>query len=218
MEQIDIFGEARKKQSGTTKKKDEKEVVYVDGLEDTLLELENLKAQMSDLEAQLKSISDIIKNISKEKFVELYQKNKINPNTFYIKDGRGCVMVIPMDRYITIKDESRVDDLIEKYGEDSVTIDEKFYFNNDVLDRNMRVIQELISESKDISNDDKKNLLLPERKFSITKGFIDKLGRFGDEIQNVVDDIQPVISLKDCGGKMAEGGEVADDFIGFIYE
>lgn len=215
-EVIDIFGAAKSKPAAA--KRDDKEVVVVEGLEKSLLELDSLKAQISDLEAQLASVMDEVKNVSKEKFAELYLANKSNPNTFLIKDGAGCVMVIPMDRYISIKDEDRLNDLIDKYGEESVTIDEKFYFNNAVLERNMDAIQKLISESKSISDDDKRNLLVKEVKYSIRKGFIDKLAKYGKNIEYVIDDIQPVITLKNCG-KMEEGGAVEPTaVIGFIYE
>lgn len=217
MAKIDVFGAAKSKSTGASSKKDDKEVVVIDGLEERLLEFDFLKAQISDLEAQLGAVTDEIKEISKEKFVELYKAKKSNPNTFLIKDGNGCVMVIPMDRYISIKDEDRLNDLIEKYGEDSVTIDEKFFFNNDVLERNMDAIQKLIANSKSISDDDKRNLLSREVKYSVRKGLIDRLLQIDANIENIVDDIQPIITLKNCG-KMEDGGTLGADVIGFVYE
>jgi hypothetical protein len=215
-EKIDIFGSAKVKIKGS-KPKDDKEVVYIDGLEPKLLELEFLKAQIKDLEAQLVGVADEIKNISKEKFVELYKIKKSNPNTFLIKDGEGCVMVIPTDRYISIKDEDRVNQLIEEYGDDIITTDGQWVFNSEVLKRNIDAIKQLLMDAKNISNEDKKNLLVNEKSYSISKGYIDKLAQYGSKIGTVLDDIQPVINLKNCGGKMEEGGMMGDDFIGNVY-
>ena len=218
-ERISIFDSARAKVSSVSKSsKDDKEVVYIDGLESKLLELEFLKAQVKDLSAQEKAVNDEIKDISREKFVELYQANKENPNTFLIKDGQGCVMVIPTDSYKKIEDKDRANQLIEEYGEDVITIEEKYYFNPKVLERNMAAVEKLIMDAKTISDDDKRNLLLPDIKYSITKGYIDKLSQYGSKMQTVIDDIQPTIALKNCGGRMEEGGMMGDDFMGNVYD
>ena len=162
---ISIFGEAKNKAGVKAKStKDDKEVVYIDGLEPKLLELEFLKAQVKDLTAQEKAVNDEIKEISREKFIALYKENKENPNTFLIKDGEGCVMVIPTDSYKKIEDRDRANQLIEEYGEDVITIEEKYYFNTKVLERNMAAVEKLIMDAKTISDDDKRNLLLPDIK------------------------------------------------------
>jgi hypothetical protein len=170
---VSIFDSAKSKPKATSSAKD-KEVVTVRGLETTLLEFQFLKEQIADDEAKLAAVTDEIKQISKEKFVELYKQKKTNPNSFYIKDGSGCVMVIPTDRYISIKEEDRADELIEKYGDEAVTIDEKYYFNPEVLERNMAAIEKLIKDAKTISDADKQDLLIREVKYSISKGFIDR--------------------------------------------
>jgi hypothetical protein len=82
----------------------------------------------------------------------------------------------------------------------------------------MSAIEKLIMDAKTISDDDKRNLLVKEVKYSISKGYIDKLAVYGNKIETVIDDIQPIITLKNCGGKMEEGGELDSDFIATIYE
>jgi hypothetical protein len=216
MAKIDPFGSAKSKSSGSTKSSD-METVEVSGLEEKLLELDALQAQEKDVKAQLEAVKDEITEVSKQKFVELYLKNKQNPKTFLIKDGEGCVMVIPNDKYIVIKDESQADELIQKYGEEVVNIEEKYIFNTEVLERNMETISKLIASAKGISDDDKRNLLVKEVKYKIEKGTINNLAKYGKKLQKVIDEIQPVISVKNCGSRMEDGGEVSEDVIGLIY-
>ena len=213
---INIFDSAKGKPKPSSSAKD-KPTVEVDGIEGQLNELQNLKTQIANLETQLDVVTDEIKTIAKEKFVELYLEKGRNPNTFLLKDGSGCVMVIPTDKYISIKDEDRANQLIETYGEDIVTIDEKYYFNPEVLERNMKAIEKLIRDAKGISDADKQNLLIREVKYSVTKGTIDELADYGEDMESVINDIQPIITLKNCGGKMAEGG-TDGEFIANIYE
>lgn len=213
---INIFDSAKGKPKPSSSAKD-KPTVEVDGIEGQLNELQNLKTQIANLETQLDVVTDEIKTIAKEKFVELYLEKGRNPNTFLLKDGSGCVMVIPTDKYISIKDEDRANQLIETYGEDIVTIDEKYYFNPEVLERNMKAIEKLIRDAKGISDADKQNLLVREVKYSVTKGTIDELADYGEDMESVINDIQPIITLKNCGGKMAEGG-TDGEFIANIYE
>ena len=214
-EKISIFG---KKPIAATPKKTDKTIVNVDGLEEKLLEFDFMKSQMEDLKAQLEAVTDEIKDISKEKFIELYTNKRTNPNTFLIKDGEGCVMVIPQDRYTKIKEEERAEYLKSQYGDEVITEDIKYVFNNEVLERNMKAIETLISNAKNISDYDKKNLITPIIEYSVAKGFIDKIYEYED-MGKVLDDIQPVIALKNCGGKMELGGETSsDDFIANIYE
>jgi hypothetical protein len=213
---INIFDSAKGKPKPSSSAKD-KPTVEVDGIEAQLNELQNLKTQIANLETELDVVTDEIKTIAKEKFVELYLENGRNPNTFLLKDGSGCVMVIPTDKYISIKDEDRANQLIETYGEDIVTIDEKYYFNPEVLERNMKAIEKLIRDAKSISDADKQNLLIREVKYSVTKGTIDELYDYGEAMEAVINDIQPIITLKNCGGKMAEGG-TDGEFIANVYD
>jgi len=213
---INIFDSAKGKPKPSSSAK-EKPMVEVDGIEAQLNELQNLKTQIANLETELDVVTDEIKTIAKEKFVELYLENGRNPNTFLLKDGSGCVMVIPTDKYISIKDEDRANQLIETYGEDIVTIDEKYYFNPEVLERNMKAIEKLIRDAKSISDADKQNLLIREVKYSVTKGTIDELYDYGEDMEAVINDIQPIITLKNCGGKMAEGG-TDGEFIANVYD
>ncbi|MEI7960722.1 MAG: hypothetical protein WCI04_00140 [archaeon] len=214
-EGVDIFGSAKPKGKSSSAKSD-KTVVEVKGLEKKLLEHQWLSGEQANLKTQIDIVKDELKQIGLEKYVELYKENKSNPNTFLLQDGEGCVMFMPTDKYITI-DEGRAEELIERYGEDAVTVDEKFSFDSKYLERNLEAIKKLLRETKTISDEDKKNLLVKEVKYSVSKGTIDKLYQYGSKMASVLDDVQPVIALKNCGGKMEKGGNM-DDLIGYVYE
>jgi hypothetical protein len=81
----------------------------------------------------------------------------------------------------------------------------------------METISKLLASAKGISDDDKRNLLVKEVKYKIEKGTINNLAKYGKKLQTVIDEIQPVISLKNCGSRMEYGGEVSEDVIGLIY-
>ena len=59
-------------------------------LEKKLNEYEFLKRQIETLKAKYEGVYEVIKQVGKEKFIELYIKNRSNPNSFLIKDGDGC--------------------------------------------------------------------------------------------------------------------------------
>lgn len=213
-EKKSLFGAAKPKPAARAKKED-KEIVVVPDMEQKLKDLQEFKAQISDLEALVGGITDELKTVAWDKFVELYVRDKANPNTFLIKDGTGCIMVLPTDKYISIKDEERADKLEKEYG-NIITRDEKFYFDPAVLERNMETINKLLMDSPDITDDDKDNLLRKEVKLSIKKGTIDDLAKYGDKIGTILADIQPIMQLKNCGGAMAEGGDLEDGEV--IYD
>ena len=215
---VNIFEAAQSKPKAASKTKS-KEIVSVKGLETKLLEFDFLKEELAETKTKLEAVTNEIKEVSKQKFIELYKEKKTNPNTFYIKDGEGCVMVIPMDSYIKIKEEDRAEELIDRYGEETITTNVRYYFNSDVLERNMDAIIKLIRDAKTISEDDKNKLLDKEVTYEIADGFIDRLLPYGKNMENVIDDVRPTIALKSCGGKMADGG-ISDEneLIAFVYD
>ncbi len=121
-------------------------------------------------------------------------------------------MVLPTDKYLSVKDEAAANAITSEIGDDAVTVSERFYFNPDVLERNQDAIETAIGDATTISDSDKAALLLKEVKYYITKGFIDKMAQYGnDKIETVMDTVQPIIQLKNCGGKMEDGGELPAD-------
>jgi hypothetical protein len=207
-----LFGGAKTKTKSAAGKKGDKIEVRVPGISDKLEAFNHLKDQIGDLEGKLKMVDGEIRELAKEKFIELYEKDGANPHTFYIVgDEGGCVMVLPTDAY---KGDMAATGLPEGDAERlkelgvGINKEERFYFNNDVLERNKAEIEKLIVGSKLISAADKENLILKEEKNTVEKGTIDKLATFGDKMREVFSYIGIVFQLKNCGSKkMGDGGE-----------
>jgi hypothetical protein len=203
-----LFG-AAKKVAKSAKKSDDKEEVIVPGLGERLEEWNTLKDTLADAEGKLKMVDGELRELSREKFVELYRENKANPGSFYLRgDKGGCMLVQPSDKYISIKSEEDADRLKEKYGDDIVETEERYYFNNAVLEKNQAAIEKAIMGSSDISDADKKNLLVKEVKNTIKKGTINELSKFGAKLPEVFLAVQPIFALKQCGTKAADGMDV----------
>ena len=201
---VDIFGDAKKKEKPKAGKL-EKITVNVPGLQDKLIARQNLKAELDDLKVLFESVQSELKEIGREKFLELYKKHGANHKSFYINDENGCVRVTPSDKYIALTEE-RAEQLIKKYGEDIVTVDTKFIFNPEVLSRNMEIIKKIIKETKEISIEDKKDLINRQDTYTVSKGAIDKLSAYDKNIVEVMADIQPIFALYDCSSPEKETG------------
>jgi hypothetical protein len=205
-----LFGGAKKETKGVSKAKD-RETVSVEGMAEKLVDFSNIKGEIADLQALSGELHDEIKNIAKDKYIELYSKNGSNPETFFIKDGDGCVMVLVTDKYKSIDGAKVAKSLIEKFGKGIVEHTEKYYFDSVVLERNRDVIEELIMGSDKISEKDKEDLIKVEESYSVKKGSIDKLKEFSEDLGYVISEIQPVFQLKNCGGKEKGMGGSLDE-------
>jgi len=191
-----LFSKAKKVTKPETKK-DDKQIVVVPGITPDLERLSELRDLVSEYTAEMKMLEGTTKELAKEKFVELYQDNG-NPGSFRLEgDKGGKILVIPMDRYITIQ-EDRADQISEQYGEELVEVKTTFAFNPDVLARNEETISKLIMTCKDITKKDKENLIVAESKFSIAKGSIKNLLKYGGKLKEVFEAINPVFQLKNC--------------------
>ena len=199
-ETTNIFG-AAKKVVKTAEKKDDKMSIVINesklpGIGDKLKKLQQLRQDAKTIEAQLKMLDADVNTIAREKFIELYQANKRNVGSFYMiaENGSKC-LVTPADAYGKV-DEDKYKDLIKKYGEDIAEETKVFLFNNDVLARNMDAISKAITESKEISDEDKANLIVQNVSYSIKKGLIERLQDFGEKMVNMFYDIKPTVQIK----------------------
>ena len=195
-----LFSKAKSTAPKTSAKKDEKVRINLNDLDffNKISTLETIQERMKSDKAQADMIADEIKDLSKEEWVRLYEKTGKNPGSIFVEsvqDGQTAqVMFVPSDKYITVTAD-RADSLIEKYGQDIVEEKTTFSFDNDMIEKYGEILSSMIMNSDEISEDDKERIIKTTTTFSVAKGTIDKMKFFGP-INEVMDEIKPVISLK----------------------
>ena len=165
---------------------------------DKVSQLEKLNDNMKRDKAKADMLSDEIRETSKQKWVELYEKTGRNPGSVMVEAKKGLdtaqTMFIPMDKYISINPD-RAQSLIDEYGSDIVEEKTTFSFDNDMIEKYGEVISRLIEESDEIDDDDKGQIIKAVQAFSIAKGTIDQLKNFG-KVSSMMEVVKPVVSLK----------------------
>jgi hypothetical protein len=120
----------------TTKGSDKKASILVKDptFFDKVQMLEKLNDNLKRDKAKADMISEEIKEISKDEWIKFYEAKGSNPGSVIIEaqegDETASVMLIPSDKYITIK-AARASELVDKYGEEIV--EEKTTFSFDTL-------------------------------------------------------------------------------------
>jgi hypothetical protein len=196
-----LFDKAKKVAPKKTAKKDDKVRVRLDNPDffGKIEKLEQLNDTLKSAKAKADMISDEIRDISKSEWVKLYGETKRNPGTIFVEavndlDDTAQVMFIPMDKYITINEE-RAEELRETYGDEIVEEETTFSFDSVMIEKYGEILSKLIEESDEIDEKDKERIIKATTKFSVAKGTLDKMVEYGD-IELVMEDIKPVVSLK----------------------
>lgn len=189
-----IFEKAKKVEP---KKVEKHEIVNLPNLEDSLLKLAELNAKIAELEAERAILDDEVREAGKEAMIALYNKRRSFPGTLKINAGSMSFQFITSDRYKKI-DEERSEELAERYGESIVEEETIFSFNTAILMKHMDHISDLLMNSKQLSAEDKENLLTSETTYNVKKGAIKELFSFKgvNTVENIIEDIMPVFSVK----------------------
>ena len=182
--------------------KDEKVRVNIDSYEDSfdkMSELAKLNEEIKTKTAMADILSQEIKEIGKTEFIRLATDTGKNPGSFMLEALKGeetaQVMFIAADKYISIKTEDEANILRDTFGEEIVTEKTEYKFNAVMLEKYSDIISELIANCEGIKEADKDKIIEASVAFSIKKGAIDEMSKYGD-IQSVVEAIRPIISLK----------------------
>lgn len=200
---MSLFKKAAKGAKTKTAKRDDKLHIKVSN-PDFFLDVsryEELQKEVKSAESEMGIIYDDLKKIGNDEWVREYQKGGKNPGSiilFQDNDETGesaRFMLQPSDKYISINSE-RADELIEKYGDDIVEETITYSFNDKMLEKYSSIIEKLIIESEDIDEEDKESIIEATAKYSIKKGTIDKLSDYSKDIEEIFEEVRPVVSIK----------------------
>ena len=165
---------------------------------DKVMKLEQLQDNMKRDKAAADMLADEIKQESKDKWVEMYDKSGRNPGSIMVEAKKGLdtaqVMFVPSDKYISVN-ANTAESLSKKYGEEIIEEKTTFSFDNDMIDQYGEVISRLIEESDEISEEDKGRIIKAVATYSITKGTIDVMKTYGP-VSQIMEEVKPVIALK----------------------
>lgn len=202
MAKTNLFSKAKKTAKKSIAKKDDKIIVTVKGKEfaEKLKKFANLKAQMDELKTEMAMTQEYVKSVGIDEYVKLVETSKVNSGSFILtSETEGRVMILPTKKYIKINEET-AEVLTETYGEDIVSETTKYGFNTDVLTRNMDAISEALLKSDALSDEDKEKLIEATTTYAVKKDTLDKVYTLskesGNSVKEVIEDIQPVIQMK----------------------
>lgn len=197
---MNLFAKAQKSQPVKKTAKDSKTRITVDTPDffENIQDLEMLSKRMKSDKAKYDLIADEVKDIARDKWADQFEVEGKNPGSVMLEsvvDGDTAqVMFIAQDKYITINEE-RANDLSEKYGDDIVTEDTTYSFDNRMIAKYGEVLSNLIMSSDEISDEDKVKIIKATTKYSVAKGTIDKLDNYGS-VNEVMTEVRPVVMLK----------------------
>lgn len=196
-----LFNKAKKTATTkTTKKEDKKTRITVEDVTffEKIQTLEMLNDRMKSDKAKADMISDEVREVSKSEWAKLYDKIGKNPGSVMVEAKNGLdtsqVMFIPQDKYISINEE-KAEFLIEEFGEEIVEEETTFAFDNAMIEKYGEILSKLIEESDEIAEADKEKIIKATTKFSVAKGTIDSLTKYGN-VNEVMEVIKPVVMLK----------------------
>ena len=197
-----LFSKAKKSAPvKDTKGKDEKVRIKIEDASffDKIQKLEVLNDQLKVAKAKADMISDELRDLAKDEWAKLYDKTGKNPGSVMLEhvnanDDTAQLMFIPQDKYISVNAD-RADELRETFGDDIVTEETTFGFDSTMIEKYGEILSRLIEECDEISAKDKEKIITAKTSFTVAKGTIDKLDKYGD-VPSVMEAVKPVVMLK----------------------
>lgn len=200
---------ATKKAKTATAKKDDKEIIKMDGTVSDAIDSYIKNKKLADEAAgEMAAASEIIKSEGGKKvwIAEMEKTGKAKESFILASQGGNSLMYVVTDAYKRSNlDEERVEYLQTTYGEGIISTDNKFIINPELIDKYGQVLCDMIKSSKLITDADKETLIQLEQKHVIAKGTKDNLKEIAKQadttVEAVFEEIQPTCQIKVRGSK-----------------
>lgn len=195
---INLFAKPGVGQAKPSKKPSDRLDVSVKGLGPAIARYDELKALIKNAEAEQEILDGQIKEVGRDKFLEIYKDEGYRPKNFNLVDGTEKILYVTADIYqgsrsglspekIAILEQ--YDDILE--SQTTYTINPKILNKPGVAE----AISRMIMSSKILTDEDKAELIQAETKTIVKKGTIDRLLQYPDPAV-IFDLIDPTVSLK----------------------
>jgi hypothetical protein len=190
--------EEKKKPSSKSKIPD----IQVRGIESEIADYNTVQNNIKKLLAEKELIADVIKQVGKDTYLGLYEESGRNPDTLNLVCGDESIMYMTQDKYLMVQPEKEA--MLKEYG-DLLSVEVKYELDKTILDKKSKsgetngdILSDLILNSTEISDEDKKKLLKVTRKVTIKKGSIDRLMDY-DNPEEIYTLIEPITGLRSVG-------------------
>jgi len=176
-----------------------RERVQVDGIANLIREYDELNAVIKDAESSKKVIGGELKELGREKFLDLYEQRGFRPANFDLADGNENILLEVTDKYLKVEPEKAA--ILEQY-DGLLEVKTTYEFNEEILEKKVSdsmtvgdVVSMLIQDSNLLSDSDKENLIKAKTTMRVPKGTLDRLLDY-DNPREVFSLIQPILALK----------------------
>lgn len=176
-----------------------RERVEVKGISKMIKEYDELNAVIKNAESAKSVIGGELKEIGREKFLDLYEDRGFRPANFDLADGNENILLEVTDKYLKVEPEKAA--ILENFN-GLLEVKTTYEFNAEILEKKVSdsmtvgdVVSMLIQDSKLLSDSDKENLIKAKTTMRVPKGTIDRLLDY-DNPREVFNLISPILALK----------------------
>jgi hypothetical protein len=194
-----LFSSAKPVPATAAARKKVREQVQVNGIADEIARYDELKANINNAKAEQEVIGGRLKELGREKFLDLYEQRGVRPANFDLADGDQNILLEVTDKYLKVEPEKA--ELLRQF--DGLLEEKTTYeFDSELLEKQVSdgmtigdVVSMLIQDSKLIPDSDKANLIKAKMSMRVPKGTLDRLMQY-DNPRQVFSLISPILALK----------------------